>query len=189
MYLQQLCYIVFNIFFCFYTYKPIKLPAIEKAITRSRSSSLKDTTPLGEKLEIITENDVQETKPMTVPNQVPDDNKAEGSKVSVEMETLTLSPVHQKLPTARWGKPFHSQGILHKDTCKIPENSESANKVEQHNALEGDEAVKVEESTSYEDWIHDQGLSMNSTETTEFHVKVKVEDIIDNENENKNSGD
>ena len=68
MYLQQLCYIVFNIFFCFYTYRPVKLPAIEKAITRSRSSSLKDTTPLGEKPEIITEDDVQETKPMTVPN-------------------------------------------------------------------------------------------------------------------------
>ena len=119
-------------------------------------------------------------------NQVPDDNKAEGAEVSVELETLR--PVCQKLPTARWGKPFCSQGILHKDICKIPENSESADKVEQHNALEGDEAI-VEESTSYEDWLCDQGLSMNSTETTEFHVKVKVEDITDNKNENKNSGD
>ena len=128
---------------------------------------------------------------MTVPNQVPDDNKAEGGKVSVELETLTLRPVCQELPTARWGKPFHSQGILHKDICKIPENSESADKVEQHNSPEGDEAIEVQESTSYEDWLCDQGLSMNSTETTEFHVKikVKVEDTTDNENENKNSGD
>ena len=50
-------------------------------------------TPFGEKLEIITEDDVQETKPVTVPNQVQDDNKAEGGKVSVELETLTLRPV------------------------------------------------------------------------------------------------
>ena len=97
-------------------------------------------TSLGEKLEIMTEDDVQKTKPVTVPNQVPDDNKAEGGKVSVELETLTLRPVCQKLPTARWGKPFHSQGILHQDICKIPKKSESADKVEQHNAPEGDEA-------------------------------------------------
>ena len=107
----------------------------------------------------------------------------------MKLETLTLRPVHQKLPTAGWGKPFCSQGILHKDICKIPENSESVDNIEQHNAPEGDEAVEVEESTSYEDWLHDQGLSMNSTETTEFHVEVKVEDITDNDNKNKNSGD
>ena len=50
-------------------------------------------TPLAEKPEIITEDDVHETKPVTVPNQVPDDNKAKGGKVSVELETLTLRPV------------------------------------------------------------------------------------------------
>ena len=132
---------------------------------------------------------MHETKPVTVLNQVPDDNKAEGSKVSVALETLTLRPVCQKLPTARWGKPFCSQGILHKDTCEIPKNSESADKVEQHDGPEGDEAVEVEESTSYEDWLRDQGLSMNSTETTKFNVKVQVEDITHNENENENSGD
>ena len=55
--------------------------------------------------------------------------------------------------------------------------------------LEGDDTVEVEESTTYEDWLCDQGLSMNSTKTTEFHVKVKVDDITDNKNENKNSGD
>ena len=81
-------------------------------------------------------------------------------------------------------KPFHSQGILHEDMCKIPKNSESADKVEQHDGPEGDEAVEVEESTSYEDWLCDRGLSMNSTETTKFNVKVQVEDITDNENEN-----
>ena len=106
-------------------------------------------TPLGEKPEISTENDVQETKPVTVLNQVPDDNQAKGGKVSMVLEILTLSSECQKLPTARWGKSFCSQGILHKDTCKIPENSESADKAEQHDALEGDEAVEVEESTSY----------------------------------------
>ena len=30
---------------------------------------------------------------------------------------------------------------------------------------------------------------MNSTETTKFNVKVQVEDITDNKNENENSGD
>ena len=78
---------------------------------------------------------------------------------------------------------------MHKNICKIPKNSESADKVEQHDGPEGDEAVEVEESTSYEDWLHDQGLSMNSAEITKFNVKVQVEDITDNENENENSGD
>ena len=124
---------------------------------------------------------MKETKPVTVPQKVPNDNKAEGSKVSVGLDTLKFSPVHKKQPAARWGTPFCLQGILHVDTRKIQKTSESADKIKEPDVLEGSEAVEVEESTSYEDWLRDQGL-MNSSETTDFELKVQVEDITDNEN-------
>ena len=44
------------------------------------------------------------------------------------------------------------------------------------NALEGDEAVEIDASTSYEDWLFEQGLQVQ-----DFEVKVKVEDLTDDE--------
>ena len=100
-----------------------------------------------------------------VPTGVPDDNQAGRGKVSVELKPIELRPVHDKPPTARRGRPFHWQGILHEDIHKMDKKP---------NSPEGDEAVEIDESTSYEDWLHYQGL-----EGQDFELKVKVEDITD----------
>lgn len=54
---------------------------------------------------------------------------------------------------------------MHVDICKMPEISDSEDKLEKPDGPDGDATVQIEESTPYEDWMHKQGLDMQDTET------------------------
>ena len=176
------------IFIC----RPVKLPAITRAIRKPKGSPTAGS-PLGNKPEII--DDEVEAKPVVIPEEISTENQVGEGTLCVQLQPLTFRPVRKKLPTARRGKPFRAQlsGIKRQDICKIDESTQNLADEKQKNIAqeeeleksleipEGDGAVELS-TTSYEEWLAGLELPSEITEQ-EVNLKVEIEDITSDENE------
>ena len=137
---------------------------------------------------------LNDVKPLVVPENVLKENQAGGGSCAVSMEPLVIRPVCYKLPTARRGtlfRPYNAPGQKRPQSCEIRDSDEEMahkiRKVENKTDMEGNANIEIETS-SYDDWLAKQGLA--SPHLHKYNLEMKVEDIKSEDNDsNINKGD
>ena len=158
----------------FYIFRGVKWPALNKAVamatSRSRTSKRKQKEE--DKQQLTEDEDI---KPLIVCKNIKKLYiKKSEKELVVDVETLTFRPAEGRLQTARRGRPFmpgnlhgHHRGGGLGGGVAVGTSSESIGTILEitvDDNTKGDDAVKTDDSTNYNEWLAAQrlvGLSLD----------------------------